>query len=211
MIVVSACFRAETAWIPKVAGVRVVYTAMGENAVVSFEKALTVLGRPALLLSTGFCGGIDPSLHAGGLVLAETIRHCGETVTIDRALLQRVQDTLLQAKFDVRCGSVQGTEQIVRSAEEKRRLWDERMIAVDMESGPLARWASRHRVKFLSLRAVLDPADWSLPAEIGNGTLLLMYRHPWATLRLFFRSVLAGRALGQAIPAVIGALQGDVR
>lgn len=207
---VSACFRIETAWIPKLPNVCVIRTSMGQATTDSLERALKRLlpDVPALILSTGFCGGLVPALHPGKLVLAETIHHHGEMILIDPALLAKAKKALNAAKLDFDCGSIRSSDRVVQTKEEKRRLQSEGTIAVDMESGPLSRWAREKRFDFLSLRAVLDPVDQDLPFTAGSSLIGSMLRHPLATLNTVKLAACAGRRIGRAIPAVISGHSG---
>lgn len=82
MIVVAACFRTETIWIPHLSGADIVRTPMGEAAYDVLEEALDARESPTMILSTGFCGGIDPSLRTGEIVLAEQILYQEEEITV---------------------------------------------------------------------------------------------------------------------------------
>ena len=210
MIVVSACFRSETAWIPRLPDVRVVRTSMGLAAAGSLERALECLlpDVPTLLLSTGFCGGLVPALHPGDPVLAETIHHHDEAFPIDPALLARTKKALNAARLGFVCGPIRSSDRVVQTKEEKQRLQSEGMVAVDMESGPLARWAREKRIGFLSLRAVLDPVDQELPLATNASLTRSILQHPLAALRLARLSLRAGRSIGRAIPAVISGHSG---
>lgn len=207
---VSACFRIETAWIPKLPNICVVRTSMGQAATGSLERALECLlpSVPTLILSTGFCGGLVPALHPGKLVLAETIHHHGEMIPIDPALLAKAKKALNAAKLDFVCGSISSSDRVVQTKEEKHRLQTKAPIAVDMESGPLSRWAREKRFDFLCLRAVLDPVDQDLPFTASNSMIRSMLRHPLATFNTVKFATRAGRRIGRAIPAVISGHSG---
>lgn len=202
MIVVCACFRTEIAWVPSLPGLRMVRTGMGEAAVGSLEEEMLDLKSTELILSTGFCGGLAPRLGPGDLVLAEAIHHHGEMIAVNRSLLDKAVEALARAKIGFVTGVVKTSSRIVQSAQEKRRLREEGAIAVDMESGVLARWAHSKKIGFLSLRAILDPADCALPFALSRTFSLSILGHPVVTLRLLRLSLIAGRAIGQAIPAV---------
>ncbi len=210
MIVVSACFRIESAWIPKLPDVHVVRTSMGQAAAGALQRTLKRLlpDVPTLILSTGFCGGLTPTLHPGDLVLAETIHHHGEMIPIDPTLLAQATKALNAAKLDFVCGPIRSSDRVVQSKEEKRRLQSEGTVAVDMESGPLSRWAREKRFDFLCLRAVLDPVDQDLPFTASRSLIRSMLRHPLATFNTVKLAARVGRRIGQAIPAVISGHNG---
>lgn len=208
MIVVCACFRTEIAWVPSLPGLHVVRTGMGEAAVRSLEEEMLDPKSMELILSTGFCGGLDTHLEPGDLVLAEAIHHHGEMIAVNRSLLDKAVEALARAKVGFVTGVVKTSTRIVQSVQEKRRLREEGAIAVDMESGVLARWARSKKIGFLSLRAILDPADCALPFASSQTFSLSILAHPVVTLRVLRLSLIAGRAIGQAIPAVANNLGG---
>ena len=207
---VSACFRAETVWIPRLPGLRVIHTPMGEAAASALESGLNSLlpDVPALILSTGFCGGLLPTLHSGKLVLAEAVHESGETIPVAPALLAKAKEALRVARLDFVCGPVESSDRVIQTKEEKHRLQTKGTIAVDMESGPIARWAREKRFDVLCLRAVLDPVDQELPLTMKASLIRSILQHPLATLRLARLSVRAGRSIGRAIPILVSGFEG---
>jgi len=210
MIVIAACFRAETIWIPHIPGVDVFRTPIGEAAYSVLEEALDTCESPTMILSTGFCGGIDPSLCTGQIVLAEQILYQEEEITIDHTLVRRAQQALKDAGIGFVSGRTSCTDRIVNKVDEKSELRKKGAIAVDMESAILAHLAKVKGIGFLVLRGVLDPASSSLPLTtnkcIGGSVLM----HPLASLRLSWLTLIAGRAIGRAIPVVTHAFSGGV-
>lgn len=203
---VVACSYTETAWIPRLPGVRLLRTPMGAAASDAVERALEVGEEPNLILSTGFCGGLAPSLPPGKIVLAETIRHRGETVPLDVNLFDRAKDGLSRGGVDFTTGAIESVDQVIENVAEKKDLGAEGAIAVEMEDGSLARLAHARGIGFLSVRAVIDPVDRVLPFSSDRPLVRSILDHPIATLRFAWLSFLAGRAIGRAIPAVVGAL-----
>lgn len=206
MIVVSACFRTETAWIPKLPDVHVVQTPMGEAAAGALERLLPDV--PALILSTGFCGGLVATLHSGKLVLAEAIHQNGETIPVEPALFTQAKEALRAARLDFVCGPIRSSDRVLQTQEEKHRLQTNGAIAVDMESGPLARWAQEKQIRFLSIRAVLDPFDQDLPFSATRSLIRTVLQHPLATFKVIKLAVGAGRSIGRAIPTVVSCFDG---
>jgi hypothetical protein len=67
-------------------------------------------------------------------------------------------------------GSILTSPRVLVRASEKRAAGATGALAVEMEAGPLARWAGRHGVPFVHLRVVLDPVSSSLPdRDEGEG------------------------------------------
>ena len=207
MIMVVACSYTETAWIPRLPGVRLLRTPMGAAASDAVERALGVGEEPNLILSTGFCGGLAPSLPPGRIVLAKEIRHRGETIPLDVDLFDRAKNGLSRGGIDFTTGAIESVDQVVESVAEKSDLGKEKAIAVEMEDGSLARLARERGIGFLSVRAVIDPVDRALPFSSDRSLVRSLLAHPIATLRLAWLSFLAGRAIRRAIPAIVGAFE----
>jgi len=209
VIVVTTCFWVERAWIPQLRGVRLVRTPMGEPAASSLERTI---GQevPDLLLATGFCGALDPRLEAGDLVLAEGIEDREGRVPIDRRLADRAASSLAARGILATRATLLAAPGVVGSREEKARLREGGAAAVDMESGPLARFAARRGIPFLALRAVLDSAGEDLPFAAGGDLVRSTAAHPLRALRAARSALIAGRALGRAVPAALAAVEGGL-
>jgi len=205
---VVACSYTETAWIPRLPGVRLLRAPMGAAASDAVERVLEVGEEPNLILSTGFCGGLAPSLPPGKIVLAKEIHHRGETIPLDVDLFDRAKNGLSRGGIDFTTGAIESVDQVVESVAEKSDLGKEEAIAVEMEDGPLARLARERGIGFLSVRAVIDPIDRALPFSSDRSLVRSLLAHPIATLRLAWLSFLAGRAIRHAIPAIVGAFEG---
>ncbi len=104
------------------------------------------------LVSFGLAGGLDPALRPGALVCPAHVRE-GETLYATTPLLG-VR----------RHGTLFAGEDIVTKASEKLALFASTCaVAVDLESGAVARVAARHGLPFAVLRAICDPAGQDLP------------------------------------------------
>ena len=197
MIVVAACFRLETAWIPKIPGTRVVRVRVGAPS--GFARAITAGGRPDLLISTGFCGGLDPRLGIGDLILATEVIHRGQAIAIAPELLSRARAALAREGIHPAPGRLVTAARVIGKKEEKQRLRNEtEALGVEMEAGKLAEWADGNGVPFLAVKSVLDPAGVELPLT-GAGDAL---RHPIAAIKAGFAAIRAGRAIGRGIGAL---------
>jgi adenosylhomocysteine nucleosidase len=156
---------------PALAGSGIGAEAAGERLVREGARAL---------VSFGLCGGLDRTLAPGSLVVPESVLAAGERLATDRALADALggcSAALLAAE-----------PAIVASAAAKRALFERTgAVAVDLESGAVARVAARHGLPFAVLRAVCDPAEMTLPplaltALDANGRIRA--RHvAWALLR----------------------------
>ncbi len=207
MILVTACFAIESRWIARGPGVRVVRTAIGERSRETMEGLGPESADASHLIATGFCGGIDPRIERGDLFLARTIRHRHEEIRVDPALLERARRALNGGSEGLRIGVCESADRVLE-ADEKRALAEGGVTAVDMESGPLARWAADRGIAFIALRAVLDPVRADLPFSADRPFWTAAFRHPVESARAARAAIAAGRALGTAVGALVDALSG---
>jgi len=207
VIVVTTCYAIEARWIERRTGVHLVRTPIGERAHEAMGALLSRGVEPiSTLVSTGFCGGLLPELQIGDLVLADVVRHRGEEILVSPKLLQRAKAALDLGRYAPRTGTCESVPYVAGAAN-KRRFSDAGAVSVDMESGPLARWARRKKVPFLSLRVVLDPLNVDLPFSVHDSPLGLALRHPALSLRLARSAVHAGRRLGRALNDLMPSLK----
>ena len=118
------------------------------------------------LVSFGVAGGLDPSLPPGSLVIPTEIYDDEIVYSCDQELA---------ARWGILRGRLLTSRTAFATAAEKASAFAATgAVAVDMESGPVARVAREHNLPFVALRAICDPAGFSLPpaalvALDGNG------------------------------------------
>jgi adenosylhomocysteine nucleosidase len=132
--------------------------AIGGGGAVGAEQAarrLVAEGATALL-SFGLCGGLDPALRPGALLVPHAV--------LDGAA-SHAADPGLAARFGgVTPHLLLGDTRIAATAADKRRLRDATgAAAIDLESGAVARVATASGLPFAVVRAVCDPAVLDLP------------------------------------------------
>lgn len=203
MIIVTAPSFAERIWIPRLPGVRSVATPMGKRAGNSLFRSLQDIDRPSALVSTGFCGGLFSDALTGTIVIGDTIDYEGEQITVDANLVERARKALTTASLPFCIGKIVTTRGVVKSPQEKDKLARTGALAVDMESGPLARVALAAGIGFLPLRVVLDTHDRPLLFNADRSDLLVALTHPVFTLQLLRTVIIAGRVIGRAITAIV--------
>ena len=116
----------------------------------SAQLASDAGGRPVLI--AGFCGGLDPELEPGDVVLASELRGpTGTTTCDDPSILAGV---LRRGGLRVRVGPIASSQRLVLG-ERRRTLQRTGAVAVDMESAWLAGGAAQAR-PLVTLRVVLD-------------------------------------------------------
>lgn len=118
-------------------------------------EALVAAGARALV-SFGLCGGLAPGLAAGALVIPRAVRQGGDAFATDPALNAALggatAETLLAADAIAPDRAAKSALHAATGA-----------AAVDLESGAVAEVAKRHGLPFAALRAVCDPAGFTLP------------------------------------------------
>lgn len=132
----------------------------GANAARAEEIAQGFLDAGArAIISAGLCGGLDPALKTGDVILGERVVSAqGDIVIADKKLAAAA------GKFAPRHVAIFGSDEIVDSVEKKKALF-QRYAAetVDMESHGAARAAARAGVPFIAIRVVADAAARALP------------------------------------------------
>ena len=117
------------------------------------------------LLSFGLAAGLDPALPAGTLVVPETVLAWGTSYVCDPTL----RHILGSGHASTLGSSLLHSDHVVLQAEEKAHLFAKTgSIALDMESGFLARAAKEAGLPFAVLRVICDPATRTLPPVAGT-------------------------------------------
>jgi hopanoid-associated phosphorylase len=113
------------------------------------------------VISFGVAGGLDPSLAAGAVLVAERIVNGDEGYDTDPVWCAALRQALPGAVS----GIVAGVDGPVASVAEKQAL---RSVtgarAIDMESHLAARLAQAARLPYIACRVVLDPAGRTVPS-----------------------------------------------
>jgi len=154
-------------------GIRVVRTGAGPSRAAAAASRLGLEpGEPGVLtVVVGVCGGLDPTLRPGDLVVADALtRPDGEPVAADLSLAPVMASALRDGvgNGSVRMGTVAGAETLVRGRGARRALFEQGAMAVDLESWVLA---SHVPGPVVVVRAVVDTADAELlsPTTIIGG------------------------------------------
>jgi adenosylhomocysteine nucleosidase len=120
------------------------------------------------LVSFGIAGGLSDTLPSGALVVATGVVVGDTTIPTDSAWCAR----LLAGMPGAVSGLVLGGDEIVGRAQQKTELFQRTgALAVDLESGRVARVAASAGLPFAVIRAIADSAASDLPpaALIGLG------------------------------------------
>jgi nucleoside phosphorylase len=196
--------------------------ALGARAVGAGERCVEGLARlldeqrPEVLLIVGVCGGLDPSLSPGELILARRVITAErDDLAPDPSLLEAARKALRVGGYTFSSSTLLTVDQLVGTKREKIDVWNQYGAAgVDMETYRLAEIALARGVRWLALRAVIDAAAASLPPSLLHWReesdeqefLRKLVRRPsdWLAaggLALHMRTAL--RALRRALPALV--------
>lgn len=121
------------------------------NAALSHDRFESVV-------STGFCGGLDPALPVGAVLAASDVR--------DPRTGRRYLTSLPKAR-ELETGSIVSVDRVAVSSAEKAELRSTGARAVEMEAAALADYAAQAGVDFYCIRVVSDTAAETLPLDFN--------------------------------------------
>ncbi len=139
----------------------------GSRAAAALDARLAE-GACDLVLIAGVCGGLDPSLAAGSVILGRSL------LTADRpeivpvpAYYDAARRALRRAGGSFVAASLLTVERPIGSRADRTDAWNTYGAGgVDMETYALAEVAVRRGVAWLAVRTVVDEAAASLPAAL---------------------------------------------
>jgi adenosylhomocysteine nucleosidase len=127
--------------------------------------ALAAGWTPGFAVSAGVCGGLDPRLAPGALVVPERVlAPDGEFVMVSAALRRLALDRVERA---IALRSLATSNEVLATSDAKAGLRARTGAgAVDMESAAILRRAAAAGIPALVVRAVSDTADEAVPAAL---------------------------------------------
>jgi hopanoid-associated phosphorylase len=193
----------------------------GDSTHALTEARQLVAEGAAGLISFGTAGGLAPKLAAGDVVVATEVSSAsGGSVATERSWSDALAAAASAGGLALHLGAVCAVVEPVTSAEAKSALYRAGgSLAVDMESGAVARAARDAGLPFAVLRVIIDPSERDLPpaavaamapgGKIDIGKLAKeLWRDPRqisGLLALARDAAVARRALGRAA-ALLGAV-----
>lgn len=121
-----------------------------------------------VFVSAGCAGGLVDAVRAGDLVAATGVVVLDDAGGAVRRLAASGEAAARVAAGGqrVQAGTIASSARVLQTAADKARAARTGAIAVDMESGAIAEVAERRGIAFVGLRAILDEADDTLPADL---------------------------------------------
>jgi adenosylhomocysteine nucleosidase len=140
--------------------VLVAQTGVGPKKAGAAANRLLKDHAPRVVLSIGAAGAVDPSLHIGDIVIADTImHHTGGCFKTSVPQSETIAGQLSNASLPVFRGGCFTVGTFIHTAREKKLIFENtgaRMI--DMESASLAKRFCAAEVPFIDIRIVSDTA-----------------------------------------------------
>jgi len=169
---------------------------MGAEAARRATEAIIREALPAVILSVGFVGALDPALKVGEVFEPRTVINAGDGV-----------------RTDTGCGhgTLVSFSAVAGRAQKEKLRGAYSAAAVDMEAAAVAQGAELRGVRFGALKVVSDEAGFAMPMEdfiASDGRFCLTYfavhvaTRPWlwgTTIALARNSARASRVLCVAL------------
>jgi adenosylhomocysteine nucleosidase len=144
----------------------------GTKRAASAVDAASATFHPHAIVSTGFCGALDPALAVAAVVVGTSITDGAGTY---RASPLRASTSYTQ-------GVVATVDHVVQTAAEKRALRAEGASVVEMEAAGVASRAETLGLPFYCVRSVTDTASEDLANDFNAA---LREDGQFATMRIF--------------------------
>jgi adenosylhomocysteine nucleosidase len=186
--------------------------ANGPGPKLAAEAVEIAKGREQLngLVSTGFCGALNPALKVSDIFVASAIFADGSIPNRDRKGAGALSALSVHPH---QTGTLLSIDHVAVTSAEKSQLHQTGAAAIDMEAAAVAAKAKEYNLPFYCIRVVTDTADESLPLDFNsmrdsNGRfsrskiLAAAFRHPTVfpkLLKLNKRCKDASQALGDFI------------
>lgn len=114
--------------------------------------------KPSLILIAGFGGALSSELKVGDIVLGE------EVFSLMKKEVLKLRNDISLPNGKYKKGRILTESRFISEQDEKIRLFEEsKSLVVDMETWGVAEAARQSRTPVMSIRAVSDKADESLP------------------------------------------------
>jgi adenosylhomocysteine nucleosidase len=203
------------------AGRRVAIIAAGPGAAAARQGTLAMRAghRPQWIIAAGFATALVPDLQVGDIVMADRLATLADPVPGGELTVDfQIDPAALATSRHLRVGRLLTVQRPLTDAREKQLLADRHSaLAADRQSASVADVCREQRVRFLAIRAILEPCK-SLPVEVDNvvrqrswpgrigAVAAAMFHRPSSLPELWRRgedSLVAGERLGQFLAGII--------
>ena len=137
---------------------------LAEKAVEVAIRAVTAgnlsSSRLEAIVSTGFCGALDPDLREGQVIVANEV--------LDLESQEKFAATSVCGGETTPSGLIVSQDRIANSAAEKQQLRATGAIAIEMEAAAVAARAKRAGLPFACIKVVTDRADESFGFDVNQ-------------------------------------------
>jgi adenosylhomocysteine nucleosidase len=144
----------------------------GAHRAAAAVDAAAALFEADAVISTGFCGAVDPELEIGQVVIGSSV------TAADRCYAARQ----FSGARNCARGVVATVDHVVRTAAEKKELRDQGAMVVEMEAGGVASRAEALGLPLFCARAVTDLASEDMANDFNAA---LREDGQFATMRIF--------------------------
>ncbi len=114
------------------------------------------------MVSTGFCGALDPQLKVSDIFVATEVRVGQATLPAAEVPAGRVRNCLPH-----RSGKLLSVDRVATTAAEKNDLRKTGADAIEMEAAGVAQKAAEYKLPFYCLRVVTDTAGEGFPLDFN--------------------------------------------
>ncbi len=140
---------------------------IGSENAASAAQQLIDHGATALA-SWGTAGGLSEDLRSGDLLLPEFVQSDNQKYQTDHNWRQRLIDQI-SSDLKPHDGLLVQSNEVISSSDQKSQLHKKTSaIAVDMESGSIAKIADQNKLPFLIIRSIVDTSDETIPMSAIN-------------------------------------------
>lgn len=131
-----------------------------EVAIRAVKGAELSASKLEAVVSTGYCGALDPTLAEGEIVVATKVLDLSQDETLDCAPIA--------TESACSHGVIASQDRIARDTAEKARLQTRGALAIEMEAAGVAGRAKRAGLPFCCIKAVSDRADESFGLDLNK-------------------------------------------
>jgi len=146
--------------------ISIVESGIGRQAATKAAEDVIAVRSPKWIVSAGFAGGLHDEMRRGHILMADTvIDPQGKQLSVGL----KMSPETIAATPTLHVGRLLTVDSVVSRPDQKRSLGKEHdAMACDMESIAVAEVCRREKVRFLSVRIILDAVGDALPPGLDR-------------------------------------------